>query len=243
VRNLALLIAAALLAATAAEPPIPAPQGFVTDTTSTVSAPARERMTRLIQELQQKTGSEIAVLVVDTTEPLDDFTYAMKVADTWKVGRSGDDDGVVIVLALKDRKLRIVTGYGVEGILPDGLIGEIEDRYMVPSLRQGDVGGALWGGVSEIARRIATERGVTLTGMPERRGRARGNEVPNWVIIVGLVAFIGLSMLQRRYGGRGPVIFPGGGNGGFHGGFGGGGGGFGGFGGGSFGGGGAGRSW
>lgn len=242
-RNLVALIAAALLIGASAEPPIPAPQGFVTDTTGRVGAGARQKMTALIQELQQKTGAEIAVLVVETTEPLDDFTYAMKVADTWKVGKKGEDSGVVILLALKDRKLRIVTGYGVEGILPDGLIGNIEDRYMIPPLRQGDVDGALWGGVTEIARRIAADKGVQLTGMPAARARGR-NDVPPWIIVLALVLFVGLSLMQRRYGrrGGGPIFLPGGG-GGFHDGFGGGGGGFGGFGGGSFGGGGAGRSW
>jgi len=251
VRSLLILIAAAVLGATAATPQLPAPQGFVTDTTGRVSPEARQKMTSLIEELKQKTGAEIAVLVVESTDPLDDFNYAMQVAEAWKPGRKGEDTGVVVLLALKDRKLRIVTGYGVEGVLPDGLIGEIEDRYMLPALRNGDVDGALWGGVSEIARRIAADRGVTLTGLPARTAAPAPQEidVPPWLILlIFLAIFIVMSRIGPRFRGGPPVIFPGGGgfsggSGGFHGGFGGGGGGFGGFGGGSFGGGGTGRSW
>jgi len=242
VRSIAFLLAAAALAASAATPRVPASQGFVTDTTGTVSTEARQRMTRLIQELQQKTGAEIAVLVVDTTAPLDGFDYALQVAEDWKPGKKGEDNGVVVLLALKDRKLRILTGYGVEGILPDGLVGEIQDREMLPALRQGNVDEALWRGVAEIANRIAAEKGVTLTGLPERR-RVQGSDgaTPVWVLLLVLLLFVVMSRYARRPGWRGPVVISGGG--GFHGGFGGGGGGFGGFGGGSFGGGGAGRSW
>lgn len=238
-RNLALLVAALIAGATLATPRIPAPQGFVTDTTGRVSGEARQKMTRLIEELKQKTGAEIAVLVVDTTKPLDDFNYAMQVADEWKPGRKGEDTGVVVLLALKDRKLRIVTGYGVEGILPDGLIGSIEDREMLPALKRGDVDAALWGGVSEIAGRIAASKGVTLTGLPEKRPAADAT-MPAWMILLLIAVMLVMLRYGRRF--RGPIVF-GGGGGGFHGGFGGGGGGFGGFGGGGFGGGGAGRSW
>ena len=70
-------------------------------------------------------------------------------------GRKGEDTGVLVVLATKDRKLRILTGYGVEGILPDGLVGEIQDREMVPAFRAGRLGDGLERGVAAIAQRIA----------------------------------------------------------------------------------------
>src|SRR5262245_36228570 len=115
-----LLLALALaVAAGAAEPPIPQPQGYVTDLAGVIPPNVRQRMTRTIEALRAKTGSEIAVLTVPTTEPLDDFTYAMRVADAWKVGSKGQDTGVLIVAVTQDRKLRILTGYGVEGVLPD----------------------------------------------------------------------------------------------------------------------------
>jgi len=145
---------------------------------------------------------------------------------------------------VKDRKVRILTGYGLEGILPDGLIGEIRDREMLPEFRAGRMSAGIWNGVAALANRIAASRGVVLSGAPAPAADAQVPPMlPLWA--VALIVVVLLLMAARRNAGRpglrsrgGPVIFPGG-----FGGFGGGGGGFGGFGGGDFGGGGAGGSW
>ena len=159
----------ALCAATVAAQQIPPPQGYVTDQAGAIDPPTKAKIEALAQELQQKTGAEIAVLTVRTTEPLDDFTYAMRVADAWKVGKKGEDTGVLVLVAVDDRKVRVVTGYGVEGVLPDGLVGNIQDTEMVPEFRAGRMGEGIWRGVAQMARRIAAERGVTLTGVPAPR--------------------------------------------------------------------------
>src|SRR5439155_2029394 len=139
-----------------------APQGYVTDLAHVIGPEVRARIERLNEELRDKTGAEIAVVTVDTTAPLDDFTYAMRLAEAWRPGRKGEDTGVVFLLAVRDRKLRILVGYGLEGILPDGLVGEIEDREVVPALRGGRVGDGVWRGVLALATRIAAARGVQL---------------------------------------------------------------------------------
>ncbi|MBX3026754.1 TPM domain-containing protein [bacterium] len=237
-----------VLAGAAAAQQIPAPRGFVTDQAGVIDAASRARIEALAQELQQKTGAEIAVLTVDTTAPLDDFSYAMKVAEAWKVGEKGQDTGVLVLVAVRDRRVRVVTGYGVEGVLPDGLVGSIQDREMVPEFRAGRYGEGIWRGVAQMAQRIAGERGVALSGVPAPRPPAAAPQIPFWVVVLALVlVMLLMSRATRRglRGGGGPVFIPGG-FGGRHdgfGGFGGGGGGFGGFGGGGFGGGGAGRSW
>ncbi len=250
----ALLLLGLLLpgAGVAADPPIPTPQGFVTDLAGVVAPPVRQKIERLAEELRSKTGAEIAVLTVRTTQPLDDFTYAMRVADAWKPGKRGDDTGVLVLLAVDDRKSRILVGYGLEGILPDGVVGRIQDEQMIPAFRAGKLDEGLWRGVAAVAARIAADRGITLDGVPAAVARPSGGRLPAWallllVLLLCVVAFglLGLSGAQptrgqrRRHDGWGGW----GGGGGFPGGFGGGGGGFGGFGGGSFGGGGAGRSW
>jgi len=240
-----LFLLAALSAARAAPAPsIPAPRGFVTDDAGVIDAATRAKLDALLTELQQKTGAEIAVLTVNSTAPLDDFTYAMQVADQWKVGKKGADSGVLMVVAVQDRKIRVLTGYGVEGVLPDGLVGAIEDQEMLPSFRSGNVGDGIWRGVAAFAQRIAADRGVTLSGMPAPRAQPAPVNIPPWLfILLVMLAFIVMAQLRGRggrRGGGGPVILPGGfggGGGGFPGG------GFGGFGGGGFGGGGAGRSW
>jgi len=245
-RSLAALLALAFVtAARAAEPPVPVPQGYVTDLAHVIGPDVRARIERLNEELRDKTGAEIAVVAVDTTAPLDDFTYAMRIADAWKPGRKREDTGVVFLVATRDRKLRILVGYGLEGILPDGLVGEIEDREVVPAFRAGRIDDGVWRGVAALATRIADARGVVLTGTPRPRAPAPA-PLPGWVLLLIILAFAALVLYQASTGParfRRSGFYPVGPFGGFGGGFGGGGGGFGGFGGGSFGGGGAGRSW
>jgi uncharacterized protein len=241
-------------AARAVEPAIPPPQGYVTDLAGVIAPDEEARIIRKIDTLKAKTGAEIAVLTVPTTEPLDDFSYALKVAEAWKIGAKGEDTGVLILLATRDRKLRILTGYGVEGVLPDGLIGRIQDREMVPAFRSGRIGEGLERGVNAIAQRIMD--GVEGKP-PPREGVAIS---PLALLLLMLLIFLLLAWLSnqgppvsggRRYrrgdGGFDDGFGGGLGGGGFPfppGGFGGGGGGgFDGFGGGTFGGGGAGRSW
>jgi uncharacterized protein len=255
-RSLAVALALAAATGASAQPPptTPAPRGFVTDAAGVLRRDTVARLEALATELRDKTGAEIAVLVVESTAPLDDFTYAMRVVDTWRPGRKREDTGLLVLLATKDRKLRVLTGYGLEGILPDGLVGQIQDEEMVPALRQGAIDQAIERGVRAFARRIAADKGVTLTGVPAVRVRRDTPEAPTWLTLLVLLAILvafgwmasqgsGRRYHRRRRGGVLPGYWGGGGFG-RGGGFGGGGGGFGGFGGGSFGGGGgAGRSW
>jgi uncharacterized protein len=146
----------------------------------------------------------------------------------------------------------VLTGYGLEGILPDGLVGSIQDAEMMPAFRAGRLEEGIERGVREFASRIAADKGVTLTGVPPpRRLEPEPIALPSWMALLILLLFLGLflhlvthaprRLVRRRRGWYVPGGFGGGGFG--HGGFGDAGGGFGGFGGGSFGGGGAGRSW
>lgn len=236
--------------ALAADPPIPPPRGFVNDHARVIDPQTARRLEAMITELQAKTGAEIAVLTVDSTQPLSAFDYAMRVAEQWKPGAQGKDNGVVFLVAVRDRELFIVTGYGVEGALPDGKVGEIRDRLIVPRFKAGDYAGGIRAGTEALASIIAAEFNVQLTGVAPPRARPRASPIGGLLplIIILLVLFF----LMRS--GGGPMVFIpsnrgrrrydhwGGGFGG--GGFGGsGGGGFGGFGGGGFGGGGAGGKW
>jgi uncharacterized protein len=235
----------------AAKPtPLPTPLGFVSDFAHVIDPATAAALSARIDELRSKTGSEIAVVTVPTTKPETPFDYAMRLAEAWKPGAKGKDNGVVFLVAVDDRDLVILTGYGIGGALPDGLVGEIRDREIVPHFRTGDMAGGIRAGVERMAAIIAREYGVTLSGAPpppERRAPATGLPISPLLLLVLLVVFfIVLPMLTsginggRRGGGMGPTMWGGGFGGG---GFGGSGGGFGGFGGGSFGGGGAGGSW
>lgn len=246
-------LAALPVVARAEEPAVPVAQGFVSDYVGVVDGGTRTALSRLIGELQQKTGAEIAVVVVASTQPLSAFDYAMKIAEAWKPGAKGKDNGVVFLVATEDREMFILTGYGVEGALPDGRVGEIRDQLIVPAFRQGDFSGGIAAATNEMARIIAADAGVELTGALATP-RLREVQLPPaavlFIFVVMLLVFVFIArhpvlaaMLLSSNSNRRSRHDPFGhrGLGGFGGGFGGGG--FGGFGGGGFGGGGAGGRW
>ncbi len=234
-----------------AERPIPKPQGLVNDFAGVLEAPYKGKIRAVVRELFQKTKVPVVVVTMPDIGGAEYNDYANRLYETWGIGRKGEDKGVLIFITLKERKMRIETGYGVEGILPDGLVGEIRDRYMLPYLKQDRFGEGVLNGVLAVAQVIAKDAGVTLSGaVPPKaskaspRKRSRGSLLPILGIILFLMVFSG-----RR---RGAWIFflpwiLGGGmsgrGGGSSGGFGGFSGGFGGFGGGMSGGGGAGGSF
>ncbi len=234
-----LLLAAAPSAA--AETPIPAHRGFVTDDAGAMGEWAARTET-LCRAIEQKTTAEVAVLTVGSIAPLAPQQYAQEVFDRWKIGKKGKDNGVLVLVAVGDRKLWIATGYGVEGVLPDGKVGEIRDRIMVPAFRQGRYGEGIYLGVAAIGQVLGAEAGGPL----QKKKRDVRAFLPPLLFIV----FVGFLVLRSLFAGPfgayrrggGGWWYPGGFGGGGFGGFGGGGG-FGGFGGGSAGGGGAGGGW
>ena len=254
--GVAWLLMLAVLRVEAAPAPLPTPIGLVSDFAGVIDAATEERLTRRIQELKQKTGSEIAVVTLPTTEPDPVPERAVRLAEAWKPGDRAKDNGVHFLVAVEDRELFITTGYGIEGALPDGLVGEIRDRTIVPKFREGDIAGGIEAGVDRMAAIIAREYGVELTGAPSPDGPAARRFSNADLIILAIILLVIFGpylfgwngppgaqggMRRRRSWDVGPPMWGGTFGGG---GFGGsGGGGFGGFGGGSFGGGGAGGKW
>jgi uncharacterized protein len=260
--GVACLVVLATAGSAAARPePLPSPLGFVSDFANVIDPATKARLERRILELKQKTGAEIAVVTVPTTAPDPVPERAVRLAEAWKPGDPGKDNGVLFLVSVQDREMFIATGYGIEGALPDGLVGEIRDRTIVPKFRAGDVAGGIAAGVDRMAAIIAREYHVELTGSPS----ADAPHAPRFsigdLIILAIILIVifgpylfGSNGPPGAYGRRrrsgwmvGPPMwggtFGGGGWGGSGGWGGGGGGGFGGFGGGSFGGGGAGGKW
>lgn len=239
-----------------AEPaPLPTPLGLLSDFAGVIDASTETALTARLSEVQQRTGAEIAVVTIESTAPDDIFDYAIRLAEAWKPGARDKDNGIIFLTAVTDRKMHVLTGYGIEGALPDGLVGEIRDRAILPHFRTGDYGAGIAAGVEQLALAIAREYRVELDGAPvsqppPRRRAKRGTEgIP--ILLLLLVFFVIMPSLglvggrgRRRRGlWMGPMWGTGFGGGGFGGRGGGFGGGFGGFGGGGFGGGGAGGSW
>jgi uncharacterized protein len=231
------------------------PQGFVSDFAGVIDDRSKTELDRYARLLKERTGAELALVTIDTLDgdPVEDFTN--KLFERWGVGKKGEDNGVMLLLVIKDRKSRLETGYGIEPILSAGQSGSIL-RAMRPALREAAYGDAFIAAANEIGNRIAQAKGVTLDGqLQPSQPRDEETGIPPIVIIIGVIALIiFLNSVSRnsggpRMGGGVPPIWYGGGgprwprSGGGFGGFDSGGGGFGGFGGGSSGGGGASSNW
>ncbi|MCX7816830.1 MAG: TPM domain-containing protein [Syntrophales bacterium] len=152
----------------------PKPRGAVNDFAGIIPADVEAKMELLAREVWYKTGTAIVVATVPTIGDEEINDYVNKLYSTWGIGKKGEDKGILIFVTLKERKLRIETGYGVEGILPDGMVGEIRDKYMIPYLRKGDYGTGLWNGMVAIADIVVKASGKSLSGdyrhAPQNRG-------------------------------------------------------------------------
>ncbi len=151
------LAGAATAAAGPAEPPIPALEARVTDRTGTLPAAARAALEAKLEAFERRKGAQVAVLVVTTTAPETIEQYAIRVASAWKLGRSGTDDGALLLVAKDDRALRIEVGYGLEGALTDLLANRIIDQVIVPRFRAGDFAGGIDAGADAMLRAIDGE--------------------------------------------------------------------------------------
>ena len=246
-----------------AQPPTPELTQPVNDFANVIDAESEAKMDELIRSLQRASGDVIVVATIDTFMPYGDIReYAVKMFENHGrgIGQKGKDNGLLILLAVKDRQVWVEVGYDLEEFITDGYAGELSRKVMVPEFRTGNYGTGLLAGTSRIASRIAERRNVTLEGAPPAEDNSEdegggGVGVLVLIAILILLNIIGRTRRRRRFWGGPPWsgwnsgVGPfgggfGGRGGGFGGGFGGfGGGGFGGFGGGRSGGGGGGGSW
>ncbi len=116
---------------------IPPLSAAVTDLTQTLSAEEQTALNEKLSQFSQQTGSQIAVLILPTTQPEDIAQFGIRLADAWKIGREKQDDGVIVIVAKQDRKMRIEVGYGLEGAIPDAVAKRIVAEQLSPAFKQG----------------------------------------------------------------------------------------------------------
>lgn len=249
------LIAADVLARAS----VPArPTGFVSDFAGMISPRAEAAITRIAEEVRAKTGAEIAVAAIETTGGAAIEPYSVELFTAWGIGEKGKDNGVLILVALKDHQMFVKTGYGLEGAIPDAVAHMIYRDVLLPGFRAGEYDKALVTAVTMLADRVLTESGqayaygdsVPSNLLMARSGGQASKAVSPVQLIFGSVVFLlVLVVIIVNFAARYGALRQGGGfwlggfggsSGGSSGGFGGG---FGGFGGGSCGGGGAGGGW
>ncbi|MGV8944577.1 TPM domain-containing protein [Thermomonas sp.] len=154
----AMLIAALLaLPAWAQQAVIPAFDSPVVDTTGTLDAASKKQLEQQALGLQQRKGSQLQVLMVPTTAPEAIEPYAVRAFEQFKLGRKGVDDGVLLVVAKDDRKVRIEVGYGLEGAIPDIAAGRVIQEYLAPKFRQGDYAGGIADATAQLVKLIDGE--------------------------------------------------------------------------------------
>jgi len=240
---------------------LPALTEPVNDFAQVIDSASAAEIDRMSRALQAKTGDVVVVATVATIAPygsIDEYTVKLFENHGLGLGAKGKDNGVLILAAMKERRVRIEAGYGLEQWITDGFSGETSREVIAPEFSAGRPGNGLRLGAERVIGRIAQARNVTLDGVRvPRPTRQRDSEpIPIWLIILGIFVLMIVSRLgggsgrRRRFWGgpggwsSGVGPFGGGWSGGSFGGGGGGfGGGFGGFGGGRSGGGGGGASW
>ena len=179
-----------------AEVPVPPLSGRVVDLTGTLSGAAVNRVEAELSDLEKRKGSQIAVLIVPTTQPEDIEQFGIRVADQWKLGRKGVDDGAILLVAKDDRRVRIEVGYGLEGALPDAIANRIVDEVITPHFRSGDFDGGVEAGV---ARMISVVNGEPLPE-PDRRWERRRGDLERLLPLALVVVVVASGVLQALLG-------------------------------------------
>ena len=166
----------------------------VTDLTATLSAEQVAELENKLAAFEAQRGSQIAVLIVPSTQPEDIAQFGIRVADQWKIGRTKIDDGVILIVAKNDRTLRLEVGYGLEGAIPDAIARRVIAETITPHFRSGDFYGGIDAGVQQLMRLIEGE------SLPPPRASGQGQDDAPFVLLIvgGIVAGWLLSLLMSR---------------------------------------------
>ena len=190
---LLLLWSAVLLAQQ--EVSIPPLTARVTDLTGTLSGAEQAALSARLAELETRKGSQISVLIVPTVRPETIEQFALRVADSWKLGRKGVDDGALLLVSRDDREVRIEVGYGLEGAIPDATANRVIDNFVLPYFREGDYAGGINAGVDRLIGLVDGEP------LPEpQRTPSTGADIANVLPVIFILSIVGGSILRRLLG-------------------------------------------
>lgn len=231
-------------AATSALQAIPALTSRVIDQTQTLSETEISALQAQLKTVEDTQGAQVVVLMVVSTQPEDIFSYSNRVANAWKIGRKDVGDGVLIVVAKNDRKLRVEIAKSLEGAIPDLSASDIINNAITPAFKQGQYGQGLQVGVAQISARIAGDASSTPVSKTDQTSMQLADASPNLFALIGIVILFLLAIRFLGFGNTMLILMSmsRSGGGGYNSG-GGGGGGFSSGGGGNFGGGGASGNW
>jgi uncharacterized protein len=185
--------------AVCAQVEIPELSHRVTDLTATLNAQQATALESRLAAFEAKKGSQIAILIVPTTQPEDIAQFGIRVAEAWKIGRKNVDDGVILIVAKADRKLRLEVGYGLEGVIPDAIAKRVIAETITPLFKEGDFAGGIDAGVTQLMQLI---EGESLPAPHEEPSAQLNEGAFMFILFGGLIAgFVLSAMMGRVMGG------------------------------------------
>ena len=182
-----------------ADVPVPPVKARVTDLTGTLNAQQKGDLEGRIAAFEARRGSQIAVLMLPTTKPEEIEQYSIRVAEAWKIGRKGVDDGLILIVAKDDRRLRIEVGYGLEGAIPDSVAKRVIEERITPRFRDGDFYGGVRDGVDQLIKLAEGEK-LPPPQAAASSGQPVSNAWPQFIVFGIVLALIVGTMLKAVLG-------------------------------------------
>ncbi len=196
-----LLLALLLCGPAQAEVAIPQLHQRVTDLTGTLDGAQTQALERKLADIEARKGAQVALLLVPSTQPETIEQFGIRVADNWKLGRKGVDDGVLLLVAKDDRRLRIEVGYGLEGALNDATAKRIIAEIITPFFKHGDFYGGLDAGIAAIAAIIEGEQ-LPLPAAEPAQASTNTMSPMQTFFALGVLGFVLGNLLLRQFVGR-----------------------------------------
>lgn len=198
----------ALLTTLAFAQNFPKPTGRVNDFADVIDAGTEAEIDRQLDVLEQKTTSEIAVVTVKSLDDMSVEEYANKLFKAWGIGQAKEDNGVLVLVAPKERKMRIEVGYGLEGVLPDGLAGQVIRDDFTPNFKEGDYSSGIRNGVTHLVDIVGKHQVLTAEEIA-KLGRSNTPEVdvPWWIVLPFFGLFVGVGFVMLGAGFRSKTGF------------------------------------
>lgn len=202
------LFVTVLCATSAVAQTLPKPAGRVTDLANVIDAGTEADIVARLDQLERQTSSEIAVVTVPSLDGVPVDAYAVRLFKEWGIGQARQDNGVLVLVAPNEREMRIEVGYGLEGILPDGLAGQIIRDQFVPRFRDNDYNGGIRDGVARVVEVVEKQQVLTAEELAKFNEDASAEDVPVWIIIPFLGLFVSIGFTMVGVGLRTKTGFP-----------------------------------
>lgn len=187
---------------------LPKPAGRIADLANVIDAATEADLDRRLDELEQKTTSEIALVTVPSLDGVPVEDYAVRLFKEWGIGQAKSDNGVLVLVAPNEREMRIEVGYGLEGVLPDGLAGEVIREQFIPRFRDNDYNGGIRDGVVRVIEIVEKEEVLSAEEIARLNDAGLPDDEPWWILIPFMGLFVAIGFTMVGIGARTKTVFP-----------------------------------